>query len=396
MVLRVADGGQTPALERVGEHDVGAGVEINLGEGVAEFGEVVSAQVAEGFLEVVVFPASHQPRHVPGVARDPGQPLAQTLGRHSEQALIDLVGHFVYGETEQFAVGFGELGLELLAVLGVNHVPAVGVEHFAPGADSDAWNDSVEALPVEVNDPEDVAKPLHLRFGYGFPDRAFVQFRVADYGYVAVVNPGVGEQVRLVVLVHERGEVGRDRAESDGAGGEVHVVRVLGAAGVGLEAVVLAQHGQVGGIEVVEQVLDGVIDGRGVGLDRYSVAGAHEVEVEGGHYGGDGRAGSLVSADLRAVRALAHVVGVMNHVHRKPQNAVLYPLQNLVAVNEAFPCRRWTLWRPWQCSPMSCIFAVIYAPGASPAPLRSSRSGRIRRPIQPSYPEASMRSNRNG
>ena len=159
---------------------------------------------------------------------------------------------------------------------------------------------------------------MHLRLGDSFPHRAFVQFGIAHYGNVAVVNSGVGEQVRLVVLIHERGEVGGDRPKSDRAGGEVHVVGVLGAAGIGLKAVVLSQHGQVGCVEVVKQVLNRVIDGRGVRLDRYAVARAHKVEVQRCHDGGDGRARSLVSTHLAAVQAVPNVVGMMHHVHREP------------------------------------------------------------------------------
>ena len=57
MVLRVADGRQPPALERVGEDDVGPRVQIGFGERFAERLEIVSAQIAERFLQVGVVPA---------------------------------------------------------------------------------------------------------------------------------------------------------------------------------------------------------------------------------------------------------------------------------------------------------------------------------------------------
>ena len=57
VVLRVADGRQSPTLQRVGEYDVGASVQIGLGERLAQGLEIVSAEIAERLLEVVVVPA---------------------------------------------------------------------------------------------------------------------------------------------------------------------------------------------------------------------------------------------------------------------------------------------------------------------------------------------------
>jgi len=42
----------------------------------------------------------------------------------------------------------------------------------------------------------------------------------------------------------------------------------------------LAQRGERGGVEVAEQVLDGVDDRRGVRLDGHVVTGAQEIEIK--------------------------------------------------------------------------------------------------------------------
>ena len=89
--------------------------------------------------------------------------------------------------------------------------------------------------------------------------------------------------MRPVVLAHQRGEVWRYRAKPDGACREVHVVRVLGATWVGLQAVELPHHGEVRRVEVAKEVLNRVIDRRRVRLDRYTISRPHEVEVERGH-----------------------------------------------------------------------------------------------------------------
>ena len=63
------------------------------------------------------------------------------------------------------------------------------------------------------------------------------------------------------VVVCQGGEGGCDGAQPDGAGGEVDRVGVLGAAGIGLEAAVGAQGGQVVAGQLAEQILDGMEDG---------------------------------------------------------------------------------------------------------------------------------------
>ena len=248
----------------------------------------------------------------------------------AQEALVEVVGHVVDCAAEQLAVGLGEGGLQLAPVLGVDDLPAVRLEHLTPHLDPDAGDYPVEALAVQVDDPEDVPGVGEGRVGDGLPHDALVELGVAYEADEAAVGPAVGVQVVAHVLLGQPGPVRRHRAEPYGARREVDAVGVLGAAGVGLEAVEGPEGLQVLGVQVAQQVLDGVVYGGRVGLDRDAVAGAHVLEEHVGHRGDDGGAGCLVAADLQAGRVGALVVGVVDHVAREPQDAVLYLLEERV------------------------------------------------------------------
>ena len=66
------------------------------------------------------------------------------------------------------------------------------------------------------------------------------------------------------------------------------------------------------------EVLDGVEDGAGVGLDRHPIFRPQHREIEGRHDGRQGRGGSLVAADLQPVATFAQMVGVVDGPGRQP------------------------------------------------------------------------------
>ena len=287
VVLRVANGRQHPPLQRVREHDARPVGDVDLGECLPEHREVVTSQVADDLLQLSVVPLVYQALHVLRERARPRQPLPKGLRRNAKQALVHLVRHVVYGRAEQLAVGLPEGCLKPLPVLCVDDLPAVPTEHRPPGLHPDARNNPVQALTVQVDHPQDVGQARHRRLGDTLPDRALVKLRVAQEAYVASHRSIAQVAVRPGVVVGQRREVGCDRTYPDRAGGEVHGIRVLRPAGIGLEPVKAAQRLQVGRIEVSEQVLDRV-EGRGsVRLYGYHVARPHEVEVERGEDRGD-------------------------------------------------------------------------------------------------------------
>ena len=87
---------------------------------------------------------------------------------------------------QRVAAGPGEQLLEQPAVLDGDHLPAGGGEHpLQPARVPMFGHDPVERLPVEVDDPDDLAEVGDHRVEDGLPDRALVQFGVADQGVLA-------------------------------------------------------------------------------------------------------------------------------------------------------------------------------------------------------------------
>src|SRR3546814_16374870 len=94
-----------------------------------------------------------------------------------------------------------------------------------------------------------------------------------------------------------------DVCSSDLAGGEIDIVRVLGARGIGLRAAERPEPLQLLTGLIAEEILDGMEYRAGVRLDGDPVLRPQDVEIEGGHQGGERGAGRLVAADLETVDA---------------------------------------------------------------------------------------------
>ena len=164
-------------------------------------------------------------------------------------------------------------------------------------------------------------------FLQAFVDVALVQFGVPHQRdhppHGPVLRPGLGRHI----VLHQRGK-GRDcHPKADRAGREIHVVHVLGARGIGLHAAIAAEVLHLLAAEIAHQVLHGVEDRRGMGLDRHPVLRPQRGEIQrrqDRHHRGRG---GLVPADLDPVHLGADVVGVVDHPVRQPQQPLLDGLQ---------------------------------------------------------------------
>ena len=150
-------------------------------ERLPEHCEVVAAEVVERLCKLVIVPPADEASHVPRIIAGVGEPFPKPRRGDPEQPLIDLVGHLVDGHAKKLAIWLGESCLKLLAVFGVDDIPAVGVEHLPPCANPDSGDDTIQALSVHINDPEDFGEVVHDRLCDGLPDRSFVQLGVPDY-----------------------------------------------------------------------------------------------------------------------------------------------------------------------------------------------------------------------
>ena len=112
-------------------------------------------------------------------------------------------------------------------------------------------------------------------------------------------------------------------AKPDGARGEIDVVLVLGARGIGLRSAEGAEALEIVESLIAEEILDGVKHRTGVGFDGDAVLGPQHVEIQRRHQGDERSGGGLMAADLQAVAAVDLVIGMMDHVGGEPQHLAL-------------------------------------------------------------------------
>ena len=326
MVVGIARGRQPPAFDRIGENYRGAICGgVGLFKDTNHLGEVVAAQIADDAGQFLIAYRGQQPFQVcvlVPVYCDEAAP--QLVAGQTHQQLILLVAHVIDAFAHALAVLLGKEALQLASILRLQHLPTPTVEHRHQRPGADAGNHPVQALAVQIHDPDVVGQFGHPVGEDGFPYIALVQLCVADDGNKAV--GGHVFKVQLGIVVGQRGKGRGDCSQPYGAGGEIDRVGILGTAGIGLQAAKGAQGGQVVAGQLAEQVLDGVKDRRGVGLDRHPVAVLEQVKVERGHNGHHAGRRGLVSTNFDAVPLRTNAVGLMHDAHGEPQ----YPFLNVV------------------------------------------------------------------
>src|SRR3546814_5483054 len=115
--------------------------------------------------------------------------------------------------------------------------PAHGLEQPVDLPEQAVSDDRVQALTVVVDHPPDVADVVLPALQKRLVDVALVQLRVADKRDHTALPPVLaGPALEADIVLGQRREAGDRRAEPDGAGGEIDIVRVLGARGIGLRA----------------------------------------------------------------------------------------------------------------------------------------------------------------
>ena len=145
-----------------------------------------------------------------------------------------------------------------------------------------AGDDAVEALAVEVDDPDHVAEALERRVGDGLPHVALVELGVADEGDEA----GVGPVAPKWASMYRRVAAANSGATAPSPTEPVEKSNTSGSfvrARVGLQAAELAQAREVAAVELAGEVLDGVEDGRGVRLDGDLVVAVEVTEPQRRH-----------------------------------------------------------------------------------------------------------------
>ena len=239
MVQRAAGDRQAEALDRVGEDD---GRALGLGAGrrerVEDVGEVVAAEILD-----------ERPDATSVVGQEPLQ--ARLLGRVERSRRRASVTTSSEAPKRLWYSWFGISSMRRRsssppsrAYASRSRRPYFSSSTCQPLRRNDALelhrlddrDDAVEALAVEVDDPEDVRRGRASAARDRLPDVALVELGVAEERDEA---PGPGRAVAemgLDVAVGERAEERRRGAEADRARGVVDGVRVLRAARVRLQA----------------------------------------------------------------------------------------------------------------------------------------------------------------
>ena len=327
VVVLVAGEGQTEALDRV--HDEAMG-DVGPGrvQGFQDRLHVVAREIGHQVLEAVVVVAGEQrlhSRHMADVAREAGPPGGASL--EGERA-VELVRAVVDPLPQRSAAELREGGLLAVAVFQDHHLPAHRLEEILDLLEQAVRDHAVQALAVVVDDPPEVAHVVLPAFEQRLEDVALVELRVAHDGDHAAGRARLGrELVEAHVVLHHRGEQRHADAEADRAGGDVHVVAVLGPRRIALRTAQRAEVLQLGPGLLAEEVLDRVEHRAGVGFHRDAVVRPEDVEIERRHQGRDRRAGSLVAAHLEAVAGRAQMVRVVDRPGGEPQHLPLQRVQ---------------------------------------------------------------------
>ena len=323
VIVLVAGERQAEALDGVSDEAVGH-VGIDLAQRLQHRLHVVAGEVGHQVLQAVVVVAGEQRLHAGDVADVLGEPLAPGGAALEGERAVKLVGAVVDPLAERLPAGLGEGGLLAAAVLKDHHLPADGLEEVLDLLEQPVRDHTVEALAVIVDDPPEVADIVLPALQQRLEDIALVELGIAHDGDHAAGRAFLRrELVEAHVVLDHRREQRHPDAQPDRAGGDVHVVAVLGARGIALRPAEGAEAFQLGLGLVAEEVLDGVEHRARVGLHGDPVVRPEHVEVERRHQRRHRGAGGLMAAHLEPVPRRPQMVRVVDHPGRQPQHLAL-------------------------------------------------------------------------
>ena len=289
VVVLVAGERQPRAFHRVAD-EAGRLVAGDAVERFAQRRDVVAAEIVHQRGEFGVAALLDQRRHRSLIADFVGEALAPCRAAGEHQRRVERVGAGVDPGFQLVAARLLEGGLLQRAVFEDDHVPAEIAEQLFVAFPQTLADHRVETLAVVVDDPPAVAQALLPAFQQRLEDVAFVHLRVAHQRNHPAFRMLSAPAVRAHIVLHQRGEQRLRHAEADRAGGEIHVVDVLGARGIGLRALEAAEVLQLLAGLLAEQILNRVKHRAGVRLHRHAVFRLEHAEIERGHDGRQRRA----------------------------------------------------------------------------------------------------------
>ena len=324
MVHRVSGERQAPALDRVREdHARLPTVPLGRVEGVQDGGEIMAPHVADQLAKRGVRDPREEPVEGPiglAVGRF-HERRSHGAGGRPQQRVVLGIGHRLEPRAEALAPGPREQGAKLRSPAQLDHAPAGRAEPRLELTPPRVRRDAVQALAVQVHDPEQVVQLGDGLLQQRLPHVALVQLGVPHHGDEPLGPP----RARAVAHIArgQRPEGRHHGAEPHRARGQLHHAGIFPPARIGLESAEAPQAHELVGRQPPAQVLDGIEDRRGMGLHGHHLAGLERLEVERGHQRDDGGGRRLMPADLGPVGIGSRVVGVVHHVGAEPQDLPL-------------------------------------------------------------------------
>src|SRR5262249_44206645 len=192
------------------------------------------------------------------------KPLAPRRSALKHQGRIKLVRTVIDPAAQNVAARFGKCRLLQRAVFEQNHVPAEIAKQILITLPQSLADDSVETLPVIIDDPPAIAQTLLPAFEHGFKDVALIEFGIAEESNHAAFGPRQTPAMGPHIILRQGRKQRLSNAKSDRAGREVDVIGVLGPRRIGLRAFIAAKRFELVPGLAPEQVLDRVEIGRSV------------------------------------------------------------------------------------------------------------------------------------
>ena len=182
MVGRIPCQRQVPAFDRIGKDHNGLGVDgERLGKGFEDPPQVVSAKIGQQRFHFIRLIASQQLGHsLISLLAVLHKTITDSDPVLEQQTLILLITHLIDPGSEFKPIGFTEEVFERGAVFQIDDMPAVGGKHFPQLLGAAIRDDAVEALTVQVNDPQHTRHPLNIGFAQRFPNITLIQLSITN------------------------------------------------------------------------------------------------------------------------------------------------------------------------------------------------------------------------
>ena len=357
VVVLVTGDGRAPSLDRIGQK-AGRAIVVDGGEGLGHGLDAVAAQVLHQFGQFVVRTRVNQCRDVPLIPQRVHQMFAPDRSALVGQRGIELVRTGIDPLPQRLAPWLAKGGTLQGAIFDAHDVPAEGLEDLLDPLPQPFPNHTVKRLPVIIDHPPGVAQPVLPAFLQALVDIALVEFSIAHQrdhpARSRTLTPGLGADI----VLNQGCKRCDGDTESDRPGREVHIVIILGPAGIALRPAQPAIGLQFLDRCIAHQVLHRVKHGRGVGLYCHPVSRLKDAVVQSRHDTDHRSRRGLVPAHLDPVDFGADVVGMVDHPVRQPQQAAF----------DGFQVR-------FHVSHFSSIIAPILTPRAAGNPCKAIASG---------------------